>query len=120
MGIQQVECRRPIAQKRDDLPAYIQARVVVDVLIRSIEAVTHENDIGCDRAFGVHHCRQDKEIGPGREFHATPVTVDAESAPRGVLNALTQRNGLEIRTGVTTRFETVRPEVCRYVVLADP
>ena len=85
-----------------------------------IKAVTHENDRGRNGAFGVHHCGRDEEVGPGLELGTTPVTLEAESTTRGVSNALTQRNGLEVRTCVTTRFETVRSELCRYVVLADP
>ncbi len=120
MWIQQEEGRRSIAQKRDDLPAYVQARVVIEALIRSIEAVAHEYDRGRNRALGAHHGGRDEEVGPGRKLCAALITLEAESTPQGVSNALTQRNGLEVRTCVTTRFETVRSELCRYVVLADP
>jgi hypothetical protein len=89
MRIQQEEGRWSSAQKRDDLSPYVQAGVVVDVLIRSIKAMTHENDRSRNRALGVHHGGRDEEVDPGRKRCAALITLEAESTPQGVSNALT-------------------------------
>ncbi len=89
MRIQQEEGRWSSAQKRGDFSTYVQAGVVVDALIRSIESMTHEYDRSRNRARGIHHCGRDEEVGPSRKFCAAPITLEAESTPQGVSNALT-------------------------------